>query len=74
MKFSISDAKWPTFREAFLECHKVPVDQETGEPTMSDAEWIKEWGRRMYVAAARQGANRVRDKLYPVVFDPEIIT
>jgi hypothetical protein len=70
--FNIPDEKYAAFEEAFLECHNVPVDRETGEPTMSNRAWVKEWGRRMYVAAARQGAKRVRDKAHPVTFTPEI--
>ena len=73
MRFDVSDEKWPTFKEAFIECHNVPVDPETGEPTMSEDDWIKEWGRLMYLSVVRQGLKRVRDKAHPVVFDPEII-
>lgn len=72
LTFDIPDAKWPAFKEAFLESHNVPIDRETGEPTMSENAWVKEWGRLMYIAAARQGAKRVRDKAYPVTFEPEI--
>lgn len=72
LTFEIPDEKYAAFEEAFIECHNVPVDIETGEPTMSRRAWIKEWGRLQYVAAARQGAKRVRDKTYPVTFAPEI--
>lgn len=73
LTFNIPDEKYPIFEEAFLECHNIPVDRETGEPTMSAGAWVKEWGRLMYVAAFRQGLKRVRDKAHPITFDPEII-
>jgi hypothetical protein len=72
--FNIPDAKWPVFKKAFLEVHQVPVDHETGEPTMSETAWIKEWGRLMYVGVARQGLKRVRDKEHPVTENPNVIT
>lgn len=71
--FTIPDEKYDTFKEAFLEVHKVPLDPETGDPLMSDNAWVKEWGRLTYLGAIRQGLKRVRDKAYPIVFDPDII-
>lgn len=73
LTFEIPDEKYAAFEEAFIECHNVPVDIGTGEPTMSRRAWIKEWGRLQYVAVFRQGMKRVRDKAHPIVVDAEII-
>jgi hypothetical protein len=73
MTFTVSEENWSLFKEAFVEVHKVPIDPDTHEPTMTETQWVKEYGRLIYVAIIRQGLKRVRDKEYPVTNTPEIV-
>lgn len=72
--FTIAAEDYAEFKEAFLLCQNVPTDSDTGDPTMSDDQWIKEWGRRQYHDAYRLGRKQVRDRANPVVADPDIMT
>ena len=70
---TIEDEKYPEFLEAFLVNQPVPLDPQTSEPTMTDNQWVKEWGRIMYWNAYRHGLKRARDIAHPVVADPDIL-
>lgn len=73
MTFEIDDLKYPEFLEAFLLCQPVPLDPDTGEPTMTDNQWVKEWGRLQYWSTYRLGRKRKRDQEHSEDADPEII-
>ena len=71
--FSIAAEDYDEFKEAFLLCQMVPVDDATGDPIMTDNQWIKEWGRRQYHDAYRLGRRIVRDRANPMTQDPDIM-
>lgn len=52
--YTIPDAVYEEAKDDFLTAHPVPKD-ENGDPLMSDGDWIKEWGRRQFVKARRNG-------------------
>lgn len=71
--FTIPNEKYAAFLSAFLSCHPVPLDPNTGKPTMTDNQWVKEWGRLQYWDSYRLGLKRARDREHPVQPDPEVI-
>ncbi len=69
---TIKDSKVDEFREGFLKQNPVPLDDETGEPTMGDLDWFKEsirlWALRIY----KQGKMKLLQDTYdpdPDLFD-----
>jgi len=70
---TIPDEHFAEFKAAFLIINAVPLNPSTGEPTMTDAQWIKEWGRQQYFAAYRYGRRALRDIAHPDSHNPDII-
>lgn len=71
--FTIAAEDYVEFKEAFLLCYNVPIDRDTGDPVMADDQWIKEWGRRQYLAAYSLGRKQARDRANPVTQNPDIM-
>ena len=56
--YTISDEKLAEFKAGFLKINPVPLDEE-GEPTMTEAEWIKEWGKLHFIKAYQDGKKKI---------------
>ena len=52
--FIIDDLVYPEFKKDFLRERPIPPDS-----SMSEDEWVKEWGRLQYLTAAERG-KRIR--------------
>ncbi len=46
---------YDTSLPGFLRAQKIPTDSDTGEPTMSDAAWIKDRLKAYYLREAQHG-------------------
>lgn len=70
---TVTQENWPEYLEAFLLVQPVPPDPETGEPSMTETQWAKEWLRRQAWAVYRAGRKRKRDIAHSEDADPDII-
>jgi hypothetical protein len=59
--FTIPADKIAEFKVGFLKACPVPVD-EMGDPTMSELDWIKEWSRRQFLQAYRDGKTQLANE------------
>lgn len=53
---TIADNKIAEFKLGFLKFHPVPLD-ENSNPIMSEGAWIKEWGKRKFMSAYKNGKS-----------------
>ena len=54
--YTIPDDKIAEFKIGFLKFQPVPLN-ENNEPIMTEPEWIKEWGRRKFIWAYKNGKH-----------------
>ena len=55
--FNIPDDKLPEFKLGFLKRHPVPIDIG-GNPTMTENQWLKQWGKQQYFQAYKTGKKQ----------------
>ena len=56
---TIPDAKLTEFKSGFLKRQPVPVDNDTGEPEMSENAWIKEWVKQQLLHYYKSGKKQL---------------
>jgi len=56
--FTINDLDYLDFKINFLKEQPLPSDS-----TLSEDEWIKEWGRRQYLAIVERGKRKLAQEL-----------
>jgi len=71
--FTIPEAKVPSFRAGFLKVHPVPLDEETGEPTMGEAAWFKERVRKWVVVQVHIGNRQIAEEAVTPDPDDDVI-
>lgn len=69
-----SEEKQAEFRAAFLAVYPVPLDPVTNEPTMTEAQRIKEKVLKMAWEPYRLGLKVLHKRAHPTTPDPEILT
>ena len=57
VNFSIADNKIAEFKQGFLKFRPNTELDENDGPKYTDAEWIKEWGRRQFMWAYKNGKS-----------------
>lgn len=57
--YNIPTEKLEEFKIGFLKSSPVPIDDETGLLEMTENEWLKEWGRRMFLQAYKNGKQKL---------------
>lgn len=76
---TISSEKWNEFKTGFLARRPIPLipdpeqpdDPSAFVPEFTEAQWIKEWIRRIGIREYKQGKIKMATDV--VVFDEEII-
>jgi hypothetical protein len=71
---TIATEDWDEYRLAFLAVYPVPLDPDTGEPTMTETQWVKDKIGQLAWEPYRLGMKRLRDREHPANADPDIIT
>lgn len=64
---------WEDFQLGYLKNNPVPVDEETGEPTMTVEEWIKTKMKNEIFALYKAGKNKIAEELAVPVINQGII-
>ena len=71
--FTIDDANLAEFKTGFLRTRPVPLDT-SGNPTMTENNWIREFGRRVYMNQYRRGKQEIAETATVPVVDETIIS
>lgn len=66
--YTIPDAKLAEFKSGFLRIYRVPSD-EYGDPSMTESEWIKEWGKRQFINAYKEGKKQIAQQATEPTFE-----
>lgn len=70
--FTIPDAKLSEFKTGFLKARPVPLNP-SGEPTMTENQWIKKCGKEFYYRSYYRGKRLLWAESHEPGVDPDII-
>jgi len=59
LTYQIDNAKLEEFKEGFLKEYPNTETDSEGDPLYTDNEWIKEWGKRKFLSAYRNGKRKI---------------
>lgn len=70
--FTIPDQKLEAFKIGFLKRIPNTLKDEESELVYTDNEWIKEWGKRQYLAKYKDGVQTIANEA--AVIDNDILS
>lgn len=74
VSYTVPDEKLDDFMAGFLNVHpNVEINGETGEIVYTNAQWIKERGRRWFIRQYQVGKRNIAKKTTAAVIDNAVI-